>query len=110
MNKDGLIMMQNYPLWMKVEKTKQRIRDMKMGHEVSDETRDKISQTLKGRFCGKDNPASKQIFCIDTGEIFECSRDACKKYNIDPANMSAHLHGRRKSVNKLHFKFIANND
>lgn len=27
MNKDELIMMQNYPLWMKVEKTKQRIRE-----------------------------------------------------------------------------------
>ena len=48
--------------------------------------------------------------CIETHEMFECGRAACKKYNINPANMSAHLHGRKKSVNKLHFKFITNND
>lgn len=94
----------------KSEETRQRIRDSKIGHEVSKEVREKISQTLKGRFCGKDNPTSKQVMCIETDEIFECGRAACKKYNINPANMSAHLHGRKKSVNKLHFKFITNND
>lgn len=91
------------------EKTRENISNSKMGHEVSKETREKISNSLKGRYNGSNNPASKSIVCIETGEIFPCARDACKKYDINPANMSAHLNGRRKSVKKLHFKFT-NND
>lgn len=88
-----------------------KISEAKMGHTVSKECREKISNTLRGRFKGSNNPTSKPIRCIETGEIFECSRDACFKYNINPANMSAHLHGRKKSVNKLHFEFVfTNND
>lgn len=89
--------------------TKSNISKAKMGHEVSIETREKISNSLKGRFSGAKNPTSKPIICIETGEFFECARDACNKYGICPGNMSAHLKGRKKSVNKLHFKF-ANND
>ena len=90
--------------------TKQKISNSRIGHIVSEETKCKISQSLKGRYTGEDNHMSKKIICIDTNELFNCSRDACKKYNINPSNMSAHLHGRKNSVNKLHFKFITNND
>lgn len=92
------------------EKTRKNISKAKMGHEVDEITRSKISATLMGRFCGKNNATSKPIKCVDTNEIFDSSRAACEKYGINPANMSAHLKGRKKSVNKLHFKFIANND
>ena len=88
-----------------------KISQAKLGHAVDEEVRQKISENLKGRFTGKDNGNSKAIRCIETNEYFECARDACKKYNINPANMCAHLKGRKKSVNKLHFEYIfTNND
>lgn len=88
-----------------------KISQAKLGHIVEEEVRQKISENLKGRFTGKDNGNSKAIRCIETNECFECARDACKKYNINPVNMCAHLKGRRKSVNKLHFEYIfTNND
>ena len=69
----------------------------------------KITNKINGKCSGSNNPTSKPIECIETGEIFPCAREACTKYGINPANMSAHLKGRKKSVNKLHFKFT-NND
>lgn len=88
-----------------------KISQSKIGYEVSEETKQKISNSLKGRFKGKNNGSSKPIICIETNEYFESAREACEKYNINPANMSAHLNGRKKSVNKLHFKFVfTNND
>lgn len=91
------------------EETRSRISKARMGHGVSEETRMKISKSLIGKCSGSNNPKSKPIECIETGEVFPCARDACTKYGINPANMSAHLNGRRKSVKKLHFKFT-NND
>lgn len=88
----------------------EKISKAKKGHKVSDDTKSKISETLKGRYVGKDNPTSKPIKCIETGETFDCARDACKKYNINPSNMCSHLKGRKKSVNKLHFEYISTNN
>ena len=88
----------------------EKISKAKKGHKVSDDTKSKISETLKGKYIGKDNPTSKPIKCIETGETFDCARDACKKYNINPSNMCSHLKGRKKSVNKLHFEYISTNN
>lgn len=103
---------ENHPNYGKElpQSTRDNISKAKMGHTVDEETRSKISETLKGRYKGKDNPTSTPIVCLETGEEFDCQREACAKYGINPANMSAHLKGRKKSVNKLHFKFITNND
>ena len=88
-----------------------RISQSKIGHEVGEDTRKRISENLKGRFVGSKNGNSKPIICLDTGEYFECARDACKIYGISPSNMSSHLKGKKKSVNKLHFKYaFTNND
>lgn len=103
---------ENHPNYGKElpQSTRDNISKAKMGHGVDEETRSKISETLKGRYKGKNNPTSTPIVCLETGEEFDCQREACAKYGINPPNMSAHLKGRKKSVNKLHFKFITNND
>ena len=108
------------------EDVKEKISKSLMGHSVTDEMKKLYSDNLKaGIGCYKYWQGKKRsrettekilktlkvrrVRCIETGEIFPCARDACKKYDINPANMSAHLNGRRKSVKKLHFKFT-NND
>lgn len=86
------------------------ISKSKMGHTVSEDTKIKISNTLKGRYVGKDNPTAKPIICLETNEIFDCARDACRKYGICPSNLCNHLKGKRKSVNRLHFKYASTNN
>lgn len=83
---------------------KSKISASKIGHEVSQETRDKISDTLKGKMTGNKNGNSKQIICITTDEIFECSRDACKKYNLQPANLCRALK-KHKPIKGLLFEY-----
>lgn len=83
---------------------KAKISASKMGHEVDDETRSKISNTLKGKMTGSKNGNSKQIMCITTSEIFECSRDACKKYNLQPANLCRALK-KHKPIKGLLFEY-----
>ena len=34
------------------------------------------------RRCGKDNPSARAVICLTTNEIFECTKDAQRKYNI----------------------------
>ena len=75
---------------------KDNLSKSKMGHTVSQETRDRISETLKGKMTGSKNGNSKKIICNETQEIFECSRDACRKYNILPSSMCGLLKSGKK--------------
>ena len=94
------------------EKIKEiRMENGSYGH--SQETKDKISESLKGKMTGSKNGNSKQIICITTGEIFECSRDACKKYNLQPANLCRALknHKQIKGLLFIYLKdYNTNND
>lgn len=47
---------------------------------------------------GIDNPNSKKIICINTGEIFNCISDACKKYNVCDRCISACCKDTRKTT------------
>ena len=94
------------------EKIKEiRMKNKSYGH--SQETKDKISNTLKGKMTGIKNGNSKQIICITTGEVFECSRDACRKYNLTPSNLCRALKNH-KQIKGLLFMYLkdynANND
>ena len=87
------------------EETKRKISETKIGHEVEIQTRQKISNTLKGKMTGSKNGHSKAIRCIETNEIFECSRDACIKYNLQPANLCRALKNGKK-IRNLTFEYI----
>ena len=87
------------------------MKNKSYGH--SQETKDKISNTLKGKMTGIKNGNSKQIICITTGEVFECSRDACRKYDLAPSNLCRALKNH-KQIKGLLFMYLkdynANND
>lgn len=40
------------------------------------------------------------------GEVFKRIVDAAKVFNVRPSNICMVLHGKLKSLKKLHFKFI----
>ena len=50
------------------------MREAKIGTHRSLETKIKISKATKG----SNNPASKRIRCIETGQIFGCIQDAAE--------------------------------
>jgi group I intron endonuclease len=55
---------------------------------------------------GKDNPASKQVICLDTKKIWNSLSECCIENNLNPKNMSRKLSGSRK--NNTNFIYLAN--
>lgn len=49
---------------------------------------------------GVNSKSSKRIICITTGEIFECMKDACDKYNISNGSLSSACNGKYKYCGK----------
>lgn len=50
---------------------------------------------------GSNNPNSKKVICLNTGEVFEYIKDAAKKYNINsPSNITSCCKGRVKTVGR----------
>lgn len=43
----------------------------------------------------------RKIVCVETGEVFNNAREICRKYNINPGQISSHLNGRC-GYNKVH--------
>lgn len=52
------------------------------GNKWTQEQKEKASEYWKGRMTGENNAKSKKIICLNTLEIFNCIREAMKKYNI----------------------------
>ena len=86
----------------------------------SEETKKKISQSLKGRFKKEKNPMygkhaanAKKVLCIETNEILNSVKEASEKYNIDNSsickvcNKKRNFAGRHPITNEpLHWKYI----
>ena len=53
---------------------------------------------IKRSMVGRNNPSSRKIKCITTGEIFDTMKEACIKYNLDNSNLSACCRGRLKTT------------
>lgn len=100
-----------------------------IGHEVSAETRLKISEAGKGRTpWNKGKKASEEskkknsiaaiklgkippyihprkVMCIETGEVFQQIKEAGEKYGICPANITAVCSHRREKAGGYHWKY-----
>lgn len=55
---------------------------------------------------GEDNPNSKRVQCITTGEIFNCIIDGARKYKIGASHISDCCKGKRNHVGKYEWKYI----
>jgi len=65
----------------------------------SENTKKKMSKSRKGKFIGKDNPSSKSVICLNTGEIFGTIKDATTYINKseNDSSISACCRRKRKS-------------
>ena len=70
------------------------------GKKLSEETKKKISETLKGK-----KPANcKKVLCVETGEIFDSTCEAYRKTGI--SNISAACNGKLKTAGGYHWGYI----
>lgn len=92
------------------KKTREKMREAKIGTHRSLETKIKISKATKG----SNNPASKRIRCIETGQIFGCIQDAAEWCGLKSrTSINNFLAGRSKSAGthpitkeKLHWEYV----
>lgn len=79
------------------------------GHKWTQDQKDALSikQSESGRYVGSKNPNSHPVMCVETGEVFSCVADACKKYGIkNQTSISAVLSGRVHTAYGFHWKRI----
>ena len=72
------------------------------GKHHTEETKNKISENRikSGIAKGKNNPKAIKVICKNTGEIFDCIKDAAKKYNVNAKVIGRVCMGKGKSAGK----------
>jgi group I intron endonuclease len=72
------------------------------GKHHSEEVKNKISKSKKGKMMGFEHPNSRKIICITTGKLFNCTREAGEYYNIKGvSNITSCCKGKRNYCGKL---------
>ena len=99
--------------------TKKKLSEAKIGHPVSETTRDKLRsanlgkvlkphviEILRDRFSGAANPSARRITCITTGETFDYAKQAAEKYSIDLSAIIKCCRGKAKSAGGKVFEYV----
>lgn len=73
------------------------------GRKHSDEFKKKISVQNKGKYVGSLNPASREVFDLDTGEVFPTIRQAAKSLNISIPTVNRHI---RNKVSRPRIQYL----
>lgn len=75
-------------------------------HKWTQEMKDKlrIKQSDSGRYKNENNPKSKKIICVETGEVFDCIKFALNTYNVkDETSFSIALKERHRTAGGMHW-------
>jgi len=57
-------------------------------------------------YSGADNPNAKSVVCIETGKVYKTVNEAAIDTNCHISKISNDCHGKQKTTNNLHFKFM----
>lgn len=60
---------------------------------------------IKAKFSGKNNGKSKQVQCIETGEIYPCIAEASRKTGAPLNSIAMCCRGERKTAGGYHWKY-----
>lgn len=96
------------------EETKNKIAEKRIGNYAkekhplwgkhhSEETKRKISEN-RFDISGINNPRAHKVVCLETGEIFECIKDAERKYNV--SGISQCCRRNYKTADGRHWKYF----
>ena len=93
-----------HPLYGKhhTKEAKEKMSKIKIGKHHTEKTKKKMSIARKG----KNHPYSKKVICIETGEIFDCIKDAAEKYNIYATNITKCCKGKYKTSGKKTWRYL----
>ena len=77
------------------------------GKKHTEETKNKISNSMKGKYSNSLNPNSKIIICLNNGIVYNTAKDACSSLSIkNQSGVSNVLKGKRDSHNGYFFMYI----
>lgn len=76
------------------------------GKHHKEETKRLLSEQKIGKYDGSNNPRAKKVLCVETGEIFDCIKDASSKYGTSIANISAVCKGKLKTTARKHWVYV----
>lgn len=79
----------------------------KSEHNKIDSHCKRTSEAMKGKFINRKDQ-SKKVLCVETGEVFESTRDAQRKTGIYQSNISQACIGKYKTTGGYHWKFVQN--
>lgn len=93
------------------EETREKLRQHNLGKKQSKETIEKRKQTMiekkKNGYVQTNGNHRKKVICIETGEIFESLKEAEDKYNL--STLCGHLKGRYETCKGNHYKYYKDN-
>lgn len=85
--------------------TCEKISQSKIGKPRSEETKEKVSNGLKGKMKGKKNPKSKPVICLDTKIVYESMGIASKETNVYQSDISRCCSKQLKQIKGLHWMY-----
>lgn len=85
--------------------TCKKISDSKIGKPRSQETREKVSDGLKGKMVGKKNPRSKPVICLNTKTVYESMGIAARETNVDQGSISKCCSKQIKQIKGLYWMY-----
>ncbi|MBR1728820.1 MAG: hypothetical protein IJ728_04780, partial [Selenomonadaceae bacterium] len=88
----------------------EKMRKAKLGKVLTAATREKMRQAHSANPCKgwteeTIKKLSREIICIETGEIFPSIKAAAEKYNLKASNISAVLAGNKNTAGGFHWKY-----
>ena len=84
------------------EETKEKISLANKGRKMSEEAKNKISLATKG----ENNPRSRSVQCVETGEVLWGAKAFQDKYGINKASIAACCKGKRLTAGGYHWCYV----
>lgn len=76
------------------------------GKHLPEETKRKISEWRKGKYCGENSPTAKPVLCHENGKVYKTIQMAAKELNVDASSIGKCCKGIYESVKGYHFSFV----
>ena len=88
------------------EETRKKMRESALGREISVEQRQSHSKWMSENFCGSQNPKSRAVRCINTGEVFESQRIAAEKKGVLQSKIWKCCNGQASHTHGLKWEYV----